>query len=675
MLNRFLIILLISLSAIAHGQENYLRCIEVINNTSTLITWVPPVEEAGFDHYEVFISEEMNQPFTSTETIEEYNETFYQHFDTPREGAPWYFYVVTHTNGGDSIISDTLQSIVLHLEAQNNKSVAYMEWNAPHIPLLPTSDDEYKVQRKFPWNEDWINVETTGQREFEENPQLCGDTVAYRIVMGDEAGCVSKSYVANNFFQDVVQPAAPQIDSISISPRGNTQIGWQPSSSKDTKAYEIFRLSGNTWSKLPGNPQGIDSTFYIDDSFKSCGQPVFYAIGAKDSCNNRTGNPYQFARKTMALSYSTNPCTDSVQLQWTGYVGMKPSLGGYRIFFSKNTGAYQEVGSTGNGDTTFTHIPQFESEDKLCYFIRAFSSDGTKTASTCRVCFTAHKPEQPDTLYVRKASVNRGGSIDLNYRPDLSSFVQGFIIQRSSSGNTYQAIETIGQVNNEFETFADASANPNQQAYYYRMITLDSCNKPADTSNRVRTIHLSGEALGRKANSLEWNNYEGFENGTEKYQLIRKEENKPASITDLQMGINSYEDDVSNLIGGTGIFTYRVRAISNETSCSTVDTAWSNQVTVQQAPGLFMPNAFSPNNDGKNDIFRPLFVFIPEGNYVFRIYNRWGELIFETRDKSRGWDGKHNGKPVEPGTYVYQVQYSGRQGNTHKKVGNVTLVR
>jgi len=55
--------------------------------------------------------------------------------------------------------------------------------------------------------------------------------------------------------------------------------------------------------------------------------------------------------------------------------------------------------------------------------------------------------------------------------------------------------------------------------------------------------------------------------------------------------------------------------------------------------GVFIPNAFSPNNDGKNDIFKPM-VFGNVSQYRFSIYNRWGEKIFETSDPQKGWDGK-----------------------------------
>jgi gliding motility-associated-like protein len=86
-----------------------------------------------------------------------------------------------------------------------------------------------------------------------------------------------------------------------------------------------------------------------------------------------------------------------------------------------------------------------------------------------------------------------------------------------------------------------------------------------------------------------------------------------------------------------------------------------------------VPNAFSPNNDGVNDVFIPLNYGLL--NYEFRIYNRWGELIFETNDTTKGWDGYYNGVEQELDVYVYVVSGNGEDGVHYSKQGNFTLVR
>ena len=90
--------------------------------------------------------------------------------------------------------------------------------------------------------------------------------------------------------------------------------------------------------------------------------------------------------------------------------------------------------------------------------------------------------------------------------------------------------------------------------------------------------------------------------------------------------------------------------------------------------GFFMPNAFTPNNDGKNDNLKPVLL----GNvamYQFRIYNRWGQIIFSSSDITKSWDGTFNGMPQEAQVYIWtcSYQFSG-QAVQHEK-GTVMLIK
>ncbi|WP_187774917.1 gliding motility-associated C-terminal domain-containing protein [Pedobacter sp. BS3] len=88
---------------------------------------------------------------------------------------------------------------------------------------------------------------------------------------------------------------------------------------------------------------------------------------------------------------------------------------------------------------------------------------------------------------------------------------------------------------------------------------------------------------------------------------------------------------------------------------------------------IFVPNTFTPNNDGKNDI---LYVY---GNTIakqrFRIYNQWGQLIYESLSQADGWDGTFKGQVQPTGVYVYYVEVTFKDGTSGLKKGTVTLIR
>ena len=89
---------------------------------------------------------------------------------------------------------------------------------------------------------------------------------------------------------------------------------------------------------------------------------------------------------------------------------------------------------------------------------------------------------------------------------------------------------------------------------------------------------------------------------------------------------------------------------------------------------MLVPNAFSPNNDGENDMFKPTYRGSLE-SYSFIVYNRWGKQMFATDDVTQGWDGIYKNKEQEIGVYVYSIQYKFVGEAADIKSGNVTLVR
>jgi gliding motility-associated-like protein len=90
---------------------------------------------------------------------------------------------------------------------------------------------------------------------------------------------------------------------------------------------------------------------------------------------------------------------------------------------------------------------------------------------------------------------------------------------------------------------------------------------------------------------------------------------------------------------------------------------------------FIVPKAFSPNKDSLNNIFIPVGCPYKVTSYNFKVYNRWGELVFETSDKNTGWDGKFHGEPCPVGVYIYIINYKHRFEVAGQLTGTVTLVK
>lgn len=87
-----------------------------------------------------------------------------------------------------------------------------------------------------------------------------------------------------------------------------------------------------------------------------------------------------------------------------------------------------------------------------------------------------------------------------------------------------------------------------------------------------------------------------------------------------------------------------------------------------------IPNAFTPNGDGLNDNFKPL-ITQDVNNYIFRIFNRFGQIVFETSKLFYGWNGKINGRLQSSGTYIYQVKFNDTDNNPQIFEGSFLLIR
>lgn len=118
-----------------------------------------------------------------------------------------------------------------------------------------------------------------------------------------------------------------------------------------------------------------------------------------------------------------------------------------------------------------------------------------------------------------------------------------------------------------------------------------------------------------------------------------------------------------------GTRKYRVTAYKTG---NTSITSTSNTVEVVPYMSIYIPNSFTPNGDGLNDDFGAYGEAI--NDFTMRIFNRWGQIVFESANAAQRWDGTYDGVKVPQGSYVYKVSAIGISGNREVKKGTVTVV-
>ncbi len=132
-----------------------------------------------------------------------------------------------------------------------------------------------------------------------------------------------------------------------------------------------------------------------------------------------------------------------------------------------------------------------------------------------------------------------------------------------------------------------------------------------------------------------------------------------------------------NIFNPIGIYNASIDSVrykvivTDAIGCS--DSAYILVRVFKTIPYVFVPTAFTPNNDGRNDLIRPIAVGIQKINY-FSIYNRWGQLVFTTTVNGKGWDGRIDGKLQNTGVFVWMVNAIDYLGNPFFLKGTVALI-
>lgn len=131
------------------------------------------------------------------------------------------------------------------------------------------------------------------------------------------------------------------------------------------------------------------------------------------------------------------------------------------------------------------------------------------------------------------------------------------------------------------------------------------------------------------------------------------------------------KNPVATLTGGIDTIQYVVKATTKE-GCAGYDSVVL--YAFETLPDIFIPSAFTPNGDGLNDRIKPILAGIKDLIY-FRIYNRWGNLMYSANEDGPGWDGSYGGQMQPSGTYVYIAHARDYNGKLIERKGTIVLIR
>jgi gliding motility-associated-like protein len=272
-----------------------------------------------------------------------------------------------------------------------------------------------------------------------------------------------------------------------------------------------------------------------------------------------------------------------------------------------------------------------------------------------------------------KATINEDGRIGLSFTVDPLSEINHYVLERKTGSGVFLEIARITSGNGSV-SYTDNQAITNT-INYYRLSAVNSCNLPVVTSNIASNIVLSYETSGNNI-MLKWNPYKLWLGTISSYTIFVNTGNGFSELTVVSSPDTTYLQDYEQImyqVKGNEVCFY-VKASEASNPYGITGEAISSEVCLSTVEKITVPNVFTPNNDLKNDHFRPVLSFTPN-DYHLIVSDRQGSVMFETRDYLEEWDGSGSGRAQSQGVYLWVLKVTTPAGKKISRTGTVTIIK
>jgi gliding motility-associated-like protein len=435
---------------------------------------------------------------------------------------------------------------------------------------------------------------------------------------------------------------------------GNLTLTFTPVSGQK---YFLEQSTGNnSWytiiDTLPANP----SASLTISKLNTLSTQYCYRISAYDDCGDTLHSP-EVCSETIIATASNN----QNQINWSNYSGNTF----FRYLLYRNGQALDTITSITSSSYTDNNV---RCGSTYCYSLITEIVETTNAGNRIQSisdtsCVKAISQNTPAAIQNLNSTIS-GSSVKLSWDKPTAFSVKQYQIKRSVNGGSFSNYATSAT-----NTYTDNSVDVNAEQYCYKINYTDSCGQISASGSSTCPVLLQGNEAGSGIVDLSWNSYTGCSNGIQDYTLLILNPSDNTVKSSVNIGLsNSYTDNTAD--PNAVSLKYQIKA-----TCSGPDTntSFSNIFEINHNLKLFLPDAFTPDGDGVND------VFIPKGKYVqdfkMTIFNRWGEIVFYTDKFFEGWDGNYKGEQATSDAYAYMIEVSDYFGKKVNRKGTVTLLR
>ncbi|MEO0471121.1 MAG: PKD domain-containing protein [Bacteroidota bacterium] len=489
------------------------------------------------------------------------------------------------------------------------------------------------------------------------------------MIVEDFFGCADTILIS-----DVIEvlisevPQVPPIRYASVVNNNRVDIVWEPYTSplNDFGSYVLYRSENNGPFQQIFTTDNIALTNFQDVTGDPLREQYCYRLQVRNYCG--LGSDINTATEHCAMQLTAMALPEMIELNWTPYTGWDGGVGEYFVYRVQSYNLSTNVLiATLPGNTTTYIDRMMNCEEAFNYRIEAREAGGPELSRSDTARMAPIHARIQEEAHIVTATVENNSDISVEFAlPTVPGLVE-YVLEKDD-GNGFEEI-VREPYTNIVNPYVDTDVDVGAQSYAYRAYAIDTCGDPTPPGRFGQSIWLTATGNNGRV-QLDWTPYQQWANGVAGYriELLRESTGQYFTHATVNGGEISYLDEDGDI--GQAINCYRI--VAEEVNGTAISV--SNEICLPLDPLLYSANAFSPNNDGRNDRFLLKGAFIDQ--FFFTVYNRWGQKVFESRDLNEGWDGmQNNGSPAPEGVYVYVADGLGVSGVRNRRMGTITLIR
>ncbi|MFY0672901.1 MAG: gliding motility-associated C-terminal domain-containing protein [Bacteroidia bacterium] len=610
--------------------------------------------------YRVYGADTILPNYNLIASLNSRNDTSYTHTTANLTKYNYYRIVAVNTcdaNGDSSLLTSPIQLDVENLNLSSNLTWSeYFGFDVSEYKIFSSIDGATFNQ---------IGTVSGNSFAFRDSTVGCGESINFRVEAVSTKGFLASSDIENVIGFDTTLPQTTTMQLVTVK-SNDIEISWNPSRSKDAKFYtiEYKRFNDNVWDTL------LDQTTALTYSTNALPIPVNnpwqFRIGVTDSCGNSQPVP---SKDHHLVAIEASKEGSATQVKWMNYKGWQ--VDSFEIVRDGNKIAAVSTNGA-RFDSVFVYMDSAMNCDSTIYDyqVKAISNAVGLISESNNDTTIGIDRSIEATVQLQSASVLLDNSgVRLSWTKNgLSDLKYYQILRKAASQDNYSIVKRVDASN---QSTIDTISMNDSKYYCYKIAAEDNCKNEGVLSNEACPMVITGGNLLR-ANSVKWNAYSIWKDSVDRYEVYRGTDSINLFYLDeFDSRIRAFVD--TNLNDTFMTNCYRVRAV--EKQGETNNTAWSTTFCITQEPLIYIPTAFTPElSEGTNDFFGPKGAFVPN-SYSMKIYNRWGQRIYET-NQGIPWNGKFIDNSFVPvGVYLYQIEIITSNGESYTRTGNVKIIR